>query len=266
MPAEDMLDLLFETIPSWLSFPVKREGAISGYAAPDGTIWKSGPIHLKVQPKGKTAGVRESIADRLPDWCPELHLYMDGSFCLGLNALSIIDEATAQQWWADLEVHLHLLSVALKTRVWPQHSGLDHDDAGAYQFAARRLAEKLGLQEEYARAQIGDESWISDLELTLVAPDGSRRDIHVPCPCGCTTNSAKPYSFKRCPRRRKITALILLERARRLALANFWASVQRQGARCCGRMRDCPLATGAISAPPAGLLAQTRRAVAKLHL
>lgn len=265
MPTANIIDLLFETIPPWLNFPQLKEHAIWGYAAPEGTYWKKGPLHLTIQAEGQCASVRETKIDRLPKWCPELHLNSDRTFCLGLQHLMVSDSASAKQWWADLEVHLRLLSVALKTRVWPQHSALDHGIAGMYQFKARRLADKLNLKELYARTQFGETSWISDLGLELISAKGDICNVRQPCPCGCTTAKGVPNSFKRCSRRHKITSLILLERARRLELADFWATSFERGSSCCGMMRDCPLAAGSPCAPSSNLLVDTRKAVGNLR-
>lgn len=256
----DIVSLLFSNLPSWLGFGQVREGTIRGYAAPAGTIWSKGALHITVEPNGLSARARETEVQRLPKWCPELHMNANRTFCLGLSVVEIRDSLTAEQWWADLETHLRLTSVALKTRVWPQHSALDHDVAGRYQSAARKLAKQLHLDEEYARAQLGEASWISDLKGTLVTSSGAPRDAQQLCPCGCTKRNGKPNSFKHCPRHRKVVRLIMLERARRLELQNFWAEAWLAGARCCGKMRDCPLAAGAPESPPDHMISATRNA------
>ena len=238
------LGLLWRTLPSWFVFPSRESGNIRGFAGLKHGVSRRGMLTLTIAARGRSASVKETDPLRLPDWCPELHLNGDRTFCLGLDKLPITDEAHAHQWWADLAVHLDLMSVAIKTRVWPLHSGLSHGDAGQYQREARLLAERLDLSEDYARALAGDESWLADLDMNLLGSNGKRRPSAHRCPCGCRRKSGSGFSWSNCPRRTKVDRLILLEHARRLALAEFWQSCRMLGRKCCGRMRDCPLATG----------------------
>lgn len=259
MLASTAIARLADTLPTWLAFPKVEPGAITGFAAPRGSAWQQGMLDITILPRGAGAIVRETQPARLPGWCPELHLNADRSFCLGLDQLALVSPAAAAQWWADLEVHLRLLAVALTTRVWPQHSALDHGDAGALQREAMALAQNLRLEEAYACARAGEPSWISDLEFDLVGADGVRGNGAAPCPCGCARRDGQPYARRVCPRRHKVARLILLERARRLALADFWKMAR--AARCCGAIRDCPLTTGMLGEPDPELLARTRRAL-----
>ncbi len=227
MPVDAVLAALGSTLPPWLLFPVAGQHSIAGFAAPCQTRWGRKPLDVTVRSSQDIPTIRETQPAQLPNWCPELHLSFDRSFCLGLEPLPVTDENAARQWWADVEVHLSLLSVALGTGVWPQHSALDHGNAGHLQRSARRLAARVGLAEEYARAQTGQESWISDIGHERVGRDGKLRDTPCPCPFGCARAGKRVFSLRRCPRRRKIARLILLERARRLELQAFWESVAR---------------------------------------
>lgn len=239
------LDFLWRSVPGWFAFPSRQPSDIRGFVSLEHTVWQRGTLSLSITARGGAAVVKETEVSRLPEWCPELHLNADRTFCLGLDELAIVDDAHARQWWADLEVHLKLLSAAIKTRVWPLHSGLAHGDAGKYQREARLLAEGLGLGEEYARVLGGDGGWLADLDMARVSGNGVRKPSGLPCPCGCRRKSGKSFSWTQCPRRRKVDRLILLERARRLALADFWEACRILGKTCCGRIRDCPLAENA---------------------
>lgn len=265
MPADPVVAALAATIPPWFAFPLVGSRTITGFALPKGSVWNPKGIHLTVFSVGRGARVKETDADRLPHWCPELHLNADRSFCLGLDAWPITNLLRAQQWWADVEIHLRLLSVATRTRVWPQHSGLDHDEAGRHQRDARRLARRLGLDEALASVEAGEAGWIGDPDFALVDRFGRRVGLRATCRCGCRRKDGKAFAWRDCPRRRDLTRLILLERARRLSLLEFWESARRLEKRCCGRMRDCPLA----AAPPPDLdktlLAQTRAALGKIR-
>ena len=228
-------------MPSWFVFPNRRAQHLCGFAGHTETIWRRAMLSLTIFARGNSAAVRETEPLRLPDWCPELHLNADRTFCLGLGSLPIADETHARQWWADLEVHLKLLSTAVRTRVWPLHSGLAHGDAGGFQSKAQLLSEILGLREDYDCALAGEPKWIADLEMTAVSRMGHRLPSSRACPCGCQRRTGAAFSWTRCPRRRKVDRLILLERARRLALAEFWQVCRNHGRTCCQRMRDCPL-------------------------
>ena len=160
MPADAILPALASTLPAWLLFPVVGEDFIAGFAAIAGTQWARKSLDITIMAGRGTATIRETRPDRLPRWCPELHLNNDRTFCLGLHPQPVTDEETARQWWADVEIHLRLLSVALGTGVWPQHSALDHGEAGALQWSARRLADRVpkGLQRNPARSFKQDEA------------------------------------------------------------------------------------------------------------
>lgn len=256
------LNFLAADLPRWITFPSIRGDRILGFATPIGTVWERRPLDVTIFTKGEVALARETRrGDRLPAWCPERHLNADGSFCLGLDHLVISSSALARQWWADLEVHLRLQSVAERTMVWPGHSALDHGDAGRFHSAARRLAFRLGLSEDYERALAGDESWITDINMELVGPDGELRNCQAPCPCGCVDSQQKPRTRRRCRQRSEISKLILLERARRLALSDFWEKVRATRTHCCGSMRDCPLAGSQPGEGEHGSLNRTRRAL-----
>ncbi len=263
MPPDDVIAWLSQALPPWLAFPQIREKFIRGYAAPRGTIWRDGVLDVTIKRVGSSASIEETRAHRLPSWCPELHLYSDRTFCLGLERLTISSLSEAQQWWADVEVHLRLLSVALKTRVWPQHSALDHGDAGKLQRATRVVARRLGLEEELARAQAGEPSWIRDEKFELVSPEGACAAPERICPCGCQRRDDRPYTLRRCPRRREVIYLVLLERARHLELQRFWHAAA--GQTCCGKVRGCPLVGPTPQPPDVELLNRTWRALQRVR-
>lgn len=266
MSADAILPALGSSLPAWLLFPVIGADSIAGFAAPPGTRWARKALDVTIYPNRDTASIRETRPDQLPQWCPELHLNNDRTFCLGLHPQPVTDEETARQWWADVEIHLKLLSVALGTGVWPQHSALDHGKAGALQWSARRLADRLGLAEDFARARAEQNSWIGDFLFERVGRDGALGDASCPCPMRCAGNRKRVFSMRRCPRRRKMTRLILLERARRISLQAFWDAVGETGQQCCGRMRDCPLARDAATSHDAELLAATYRALRRIEI
>ena len=262
MPDEpSALDLLWKTVPGWFVFPNRRPEQLCGFAGHPETIWRRAMLSLQIFAHGNSAAVRESEPLRLPDWCPELHLNADRTFCLGLDSIAIVDESHARQWWADLEVHLKLLSTAVRTRVWPLHSGLAHGDAGRFQSEAQLISDLVGLREDYDCALAGEPNWIADLEMTAVSRMGHRLPSARACPCGCRRKTGAAFSWTRCPRRRKVDRLILLERARRFALAEFWQICRDRGGACCRRIRDCPLLSQAEAPFDEWLFRQTLAAL-----
>lgn len=262
-PAHPIITALAATLPPWLIFPKVEARAITGLAMPKDSHWARKGLQVEILPSVRSAKIRERAPEQLPRWCPELHLNTDRSFCLALAPWPVRTHDDARQWWADAEVHLRLLGIALATHAWPSHSALDHGDAGALHQAARRLAKTLDLEEEYARAEAREPSWIADEARTIVDDDGRRRHLDSSCPCGCRQTSGAPYPLGRCPRRRQITRLILLERGRRLELDAFWYAAKCAGQGCCGKVRGCPLATGDIEAPDPQRLARTRQLLKK---
>src|SRR6476469_7917428 len=58
---------------------------------------------LAVAYDGKEVLARERIgAKLLPNFCPERHVNLGGTFCLGINAGRGIVDATAPAWWEKL--------------------------------------------------------------------------------------------------------------------------------------------------------------------
>lgn len=243
MLANPVLARLHHVVPAWFAFPKPGDADIKGFATVPGTRWSRQALDLTITPRGRGAAARETAPFQLPIWCPELHLNNDRSFCQGIDRLAVVDTMTAEQWWADLEIHLRLLSVALATGVWPLHSGLDHDEAGHHQRAARRIADELGILEEYERILIGEPSWLDDHDAMFVDARGHFTYRGVRCPCGCSERAGRFIAARNCSRRIRIASLIRHERARKSAIAAFWVTAKESGQSCCGMMRDCPLKT-----------------------
>lgn len=256
-----VIGLLSETVPAWLAFPLRSGTMLQGYVVLPGSIWQRRTLDVTITGRGSAAAITETSSLRLPTWCPELHLYADRSFCLGYDKLPVRTIDEARQWWADVEIHLRLLSTAVRTRVWPSHSSLDHGDAGKFHRAARQLSRKLGLEDVYELAHAGESSWIADPDFIFVDRDGRPQDIRAPCPCGCRRRDGTAFERRRCPRQRDLAKLVLLDRARRLSLAEFWSNAREGGATCCGMLRDCPLAAPPNELNDPKLLAKTLEAL-----
>lgn len=182
-----------------------------------------------------------------PARCPERHIQYDETFCLGLRYITVEDADDAKQWWEQLRQFLRLQGVAERTGIWPPEHALDHGDAGKFHEQALAIASELGIDEEYKTARLNEPSWITDPNLRLLGRRDEPINGRAPCPRGCRDRCmaigkrSRPMLRRNCDHRAKLLELVLLERKRRAALAEYWAHVRGQGIQCCGRMRSCEL-------------------------
>lgn len=239
------LVLLEAAAPSWFEKAAgPTEGMLAGRARPADTVWSREGLDLILRPDGPRIAVAEPTAGtKLPKRCAERHIQQDQTFCLGLDALTVRDAAEAEIWWAHLEQWLQLQSLADETGLWPDDHALDHGQAGVWQQAAQRLADELGLGDEYRRARAGFPSWITASSVRIAKDDGSLINARALCPCGCRKfrgRRSKPGLWGDCKRRASIARLIAIEARRRCALDDYWAS--EKNTPCCGTMAACPLA------------------------
>src|SRR5690606_34220449 len=130
---------------------------------------------------------RSSVGARLPQACPNRHINLDGSFCLGLNYTEmVVGHEEGRIWWVSLERLLELQPVVARTRIWPPAAELDHGVAGSHQFIAMRAAKSLGREEEYRNTRYGEPSWMTSL-WPRTDKDGKRLlNGRAPCPVGCS--------------------------------------------------------------------------------
>ncbi len=226
------LDLLEATRPDW--FRPSRRGLVSLAGSIHLCAWSDAglDVHISDEPEPR---VREAIVgDRLPMACSERHIEGDGRFCLGLNRPGVASRRQARVWWAHLEAFVRCQSAADATGVWPLGHGLDHGDAGEYHRRALRLSESLGIAEAYLDAWLGQPSWISGEGLLKIG-DKSGRSL------GSGRRPRKPKGFGGLRARLKLLELVILERARRRRVAEFWRWARGSGRRCCCTMRNCRL-------------------------
>lgn len=239
------LERLRAAAPAWFTpVPGLVGPALIGTARPARTVWAADGLDLCLTASPDAIRVGEATPGaRLPRRCAERHIQADETFCLGLVRLPVGDRIEAGVWWDYLEQWLDLQSIADQTGVWPPDNALDHGDAGALQLQAIELARNLGLTEVCQRAQADLPSWLTDPKVRLVGRDERPINGRRVCPCGCTRRPRRPRPvlWRNCPRRAQIIELILLERRRRVALAEYWAGERRCGAKCCGTMLSCPL-------------------------
>lgn len=239
-----LLQQLVSNAPPWFTCNSHTLAEIRGLAYPSGTGWSNSGIELAIRLKaGEIRASELSPGTCLPKSCPERHIESDGKFCLGLNPIWPDGPQEAALWWAHLLQYLHCQQTAVKVGIWSMHHARDHGKAGEFQNEAIKLADELGVSEEYELAYEGSPSWITDPSLHLVHKDGRQINGRSPCPRGCRWKKrpSRPVVRKDCKHRDTMCRLAFLERRRRAALDTFWNELKSTKAQCCGTMRDCPL-------------------------
>ncbi len=237
-------DLIRSSCPPWFNITEDTAQVIIGKAVirmP--TAARDFSIDLKIEGDSDQVFACEAvIGAKLPASCPERHVNPNGSFCLGLDAETIVtDRDAAMIWWGLLHAFLELQQVAERTGVWPQRQALSHGDAGEHHFEALEAARKLGIEDEYHRMLEGDTAWFSQ-PFPRVHMSGTRLcNGTLPCPKGCKNNKGIPVLRRDCHKKEPIIALLFHERKRRKAEKEFWRELMRAGKTCCGTMRACPL-------------------------
>lgn len=228
------LDSLQRYAPAWFEASRRSSDGLAGLVRIG--RWREAGVRLLItdQPMPR---VREAVpGDCFPRGCSERHIEYNGEFCLGLGVKAPTNARLALIWWSLLHDFLQCQVVADRTRVWPLGHGLDHGNAGGeYHRRALRLAERLGLEEAYFAAWLGQPSWFTGVGLTKLGDRSARARP----PTG-----PQPRAPRVRGRRARLLRLelVILERARRKAMAEFNREVRTFGLACCGSMRDCPLA------------------------
>lgn len=220
------MDDLTAAVPEWFEITRIDRASIQGVARVRGQ--KSTPVALTIGIPDRT--VSESVPGTvLPTVCPERHINPGSSFCLGRD----LQLRSHSDWWAQLEAYLKLQELAAQTRRWPIQHALDHGNAHGFQKAAQRIAEKIGLADEYERLRLGHECRLSPLVEAAGDPDWRLGRLDCFCEAGRVTCN--------CFRRPKVKKLVMIELSRRKEVSDFWAVLRQLGVVCCGTMRSCEL-------------------------
>jgi hypothetical protein len=196
---------------------------------------------LSIEAKSGFIHVREkSEAPLLPTFCPQRHLNSDGTFCLGLNAGSILsDSKKTRDWWKKLHVFLSCQDTASETRTWPVDLEISHGTAGVTEVQAENLAEELGLLDDYRQAVRGDNGIIAFTAKRVDKSSGALRNGRARCLCGRTGKKGYPKLRREC-RANGDQCIVLLEAKRRAEEKQFWNGLKGKVS-CCGTMDSCPL-------------------------
>lgn len=240
-------DVLLDQCPSWFVVASRTERRIEGAAFVSGTPWAKSGVALRIFDFPAPRVGELVLGTRFPARCPERHIQDDETFCLGLRYISVKDADDAKQWWEQLRQFLRLQGVAEQTGIWPPEHALDHGGAGAFHEQALTIATEFGIDEEYKAARLNEPSWITDPDLRLLGKRGEPINGRAPCPRGCRDRCmikgkrSRPMLRRNCDHRAQLLELVVLERKRRAALAEYWDYVRQQGLQCCGKMRSCEL-------------------------
>ncbi len=261
------LHRLLQNVPEWASTEGREERRATVLASPSGTramfadgFWLS----LEISKHGGVAVSEVEHKRQLPQFCLERHINPDHTFCVYFGSEYPLDNnEAAKMWWSYLGVYLRNQGYAKKRGVWPLGSGLSHGDAAHVQVEMEALAKPLGWEEDLWGAMFRGKGWLAE-NLPRLSGDGRRVvNVRTPCPRGCRwkhkllrkkscvtdkCNSGcnrlhKPVLRADCPNREVIEELVLREHARRRIESELIDSIRRDGRRCCGSMRHCPLAT-----------------------
>jgi len=226
------LDFLEAIRPDWFRFSERTNFGLAGSAHLG--AWADSGLRLHISDEKEPRAREATVGRLLPHACSERHIEFDGRFCLGLNRPGIASRRQARLWWTHLEAFVRCQSAAAATGVWPLGHGLDHGGAGEYHRRALRLSESLGIAEAYLDAWLGQPSWISGEGLLAIGDTAGRAKVTGPRP-------RKPKVFGGRRARLKLLELVILERARRRRVDEFWKRAKESGRTCCGTMRNCRL-------------------------
>ncbi len=217
--------------------------SLEGVARIPGTVWEKTGVELHIA--GFTSPVvrEKNPGSKFPARCPERHIQRDMTFCLGLHQLNVNSDVIAKQWWEQLRQYMFCQSTAERTGIWPPAHALDHGDAGIFHEKAIIAARELGVSEEYAKAYIGEPSWITDPKLHFFDAQGNPINGRAPCPIGCRYKNRqnRPVLRKDCNKRALILDLVTSERKRQERLKAYWEQARTDGEVCCGKMKICGL-------------------------
>jgi hypothetical protein len=200
--------------------------------------------------------VREVEPKFLPVFCPERHINIDSSFCLGWSEkgqTSVANQEDAKHWW---EMVLQFLRHQLRTnrlRRWPGPEWA-HGNAALHQHCAEEMCHSLGskftsLLQRKALVVTQTKSpdgqkllrLVVDGEHCLSVWAGSERATNSRLPCLCTKGSIKRHRRLRlCGTHCTDIAQLTIALYRwKIEEDNFWKTTK--GHKCCGMKIDCPL-------------------------
>lgn len=193
-------------------------------------------FELFVNTRTPSGAARErALGRRLPRSCSERHINFDGTFCLGLDRATIVDEHGGRRFWETVRTYLLSQLFAEKHGRWPPGRGLSHGNAAYLQMRAEEAASAAGVADVYATALDHQQGWLAgDLpEVVEAMADGTH---------ACSTRRPiGPLQIQLgCARCAALANLVRLERERRRCEREFTAMSAWTRA-CCNTMPRCEL-------------------------
>lgn len=193
--------------------------------------------------------VREESPDRLPLFCPELHVNEGGIFCLGWGTEApgrVTDLESAEHLWASVLNFLKLQERAANLKRWPNPLAWAHGGGAAHQAVAEQCAARLGTEFSAAllagrlRVTRGRKGFLRLLEddrrvYSISDATGQVATLRRPCLCGSSKvlRSCSDHAKAAAQLVRSIEETAKAER-------RFWKFYKDMP--CCGRVAGCPLA------------------------
>lgn len=207
---------------------------------------------------GNAVHAREHQADKLPVFCPQLHINADSSFCIGwsgVSELEVANEETAREWWSRLHAFLRLQHRARRLRKWPGTEWA-HGDAARYQHDAEHFASRLGedFMSDLLQQRLHVAWWnrfkntqgpllrvYRDGVLIYTVSDRFKRVLNGRQKCVCINGDLKRHRrLRSCSDHADAAARLAFALSNwRVAEDKFWATFHAK--KCCGRMDGCRL-------------------------
>lgn len=237
------LDALARCCPTWAEFRSvhAREAEIDVVAVRSSKAFTR-IFQLRAVSLGDEIIVSErSVGATLPAFCPERHINLGGSLCIGLRAGEGITDETAPAWWTKLQAFALWQETAEETGFWPSEAQLSHGEAGEMELAAENAADQLGLRAAYREAVEFDTGPIAAGVGRINDKTGMLRNGRSACICGRTDRCGRALLRKDCPGK-GLGCPIVIEHRRRILVNEFWRTLRGRVA-CCGTMHECSLRT-----------------------
>lgn len=237
------MTVLEQTVPEWFDLRSTNGHCLEGVATvPVPGAAEDFNIYLDITLSDSAVSAKEAcVSAVLPRSCPERHINPDATFCLGYGAglnLTTVDEAIV--WWEVLKQYLLLQRTASKTRSWPGHF-IAHGAAGSHHIQARKVAQDLGILDDYDDAVLGGSHWSSDGTVRLSRDRLRLVNGRSGCPMGCVGRRGKPRLRRECCHKESVLTLVQSEMRRQGETKRFWHELRVGGRVCCGTLRECPL-------------------------
>ena len=244
LPSKTASTDLSATCPDWAKIVRSFPGGFEIEARPrraSGSTTRPYTLRVSTDPASGKVTVQEFPESRiLPKACPQRHINVDGSFCIGLRAGYLVeDRSSAANWCRNSAYSLRLKRPQKKSGNGPPLLQLSHGDAADIQLKAEMLADRLGKAEDYKNAVAFGIRPVAVYARQIRFPMGRLKNSGAKCVCGWIRSDGQTKKRWQCAKDNDL-CLPVLEAKRQRAEKSFWR--HWEGLPCCGTMRECPLA------------------------